>query len=44
MVQTKVVKKIKKHILCSITYSKNCAVYETMCKNMAEPNRPQMAI
>jgi hypothetical protein len=44
MFQTKFVKKIKKHILCSITFSRNCAVYETMCRNMAEPKRTQMAI
>jgi hypothetical protein len=39
----KVVEKLK-HILCSITFSENCAFYELMCKNMVEPERPQIAI
>ena len=30
MLQTKVVEKIKTHILCSITFSENRAVYEIM--------------
>jgi hypothetical protein len=41
MFQTKVVGKIKTHILCSVTL-KNHAIYETMWKNIAQPNRPQM--
>jgi hypothetical protein len=41
--QTKVAEQIK-HILCSITFPKNCAVYETMWKNTAKPDRPQMTI
>jgi hypothetical protein len=44
MFQTKVVEKIKKHILCSVAFSKNRAVYEIMWKNMVEPDGPQMAI
>jgi hypothetical protein len=46
MFQTKVVEKIKTHILCPITFffSENGAVYEIMWKNMAEPDRTQMTI
>jgi hypothetical protein len=44
MFQTKVVEKIKTHILCSITFSESCAVYEIMWKNAVQPDRPQMAI
>ena len=42
--QIKVVNKIKTHILCSITFSENRAVYETMLKNMVEPKRPLKTI
>jgi hypothetical protein len=43
MVQTKVIEKIKTHILCSITFfSENRAVYEIMWKNTVEPDRPQI--
>jgi hypothetical protein len=40
--QTKLWRK-SKHILCSITFCffENCAVYETMWKNVVLPNRPQ---
>ena len=41
MFQTKVVEKIKTHILCSIMFAENLVVYEFMRKNMAEPYRPQ---
>jgi hypothetical protein len=45
MFQTEVVEKIKTHILCSVTFFfENPTVYEIMWKNMAEPDRPQMAI
>ena len=45
MFLTKVVEKIKTHILCSITFfSENCAIYEIMWKNMVESDRPQMTI
>jgi hypothetical protein len=49
MFQTKVVEKIKTHILCSVTFSfffcfENRAVYEIMWKNTVQPDRPQMAI
>ena len=33
---------IKTHVLCSATFSENRAVYETVSKNMVEPNRQQM--
>jgi hypothetical protein len=44
MFQTNVVEKIKTHILYSITFSENHAVYEIMWKNMVQPDRPQMTI
>ena len=45
MFQTKVVERIKTHILCSITCSfENRAVYEIMWKNNIEPDRGQMTI
>jgi len=40
MFQTKVVEKIKTHILCSITSSENRAVYEIMWENIVEADRP----
>ena len=43
--QTKVVEKIKTHILCSVTFLfENRAVYEIMWKNIVEPYRSQMTI
>jgi hypothetical protein len=42
MFYTKVVDKIKTHILCSITFFENCAVYEIMLKNKVEPEGPGM--
>jgi len=40
MFQTKVVDKIKTHILCSITFfSENSTVHEIMWENMVEPDR-----
>ena len=44
MFETKVVEKIKTIILCSITFPENRVVYETMWRNIAESDRPQMAI
>jgi hypothetical protein len=35
MLQTKAVRKIKTHILCSITPPENCAICET-CKNIVD--------
>ena len=35
MFETKFVKKIKTHILCLITFSKNRAIYQIMSKNVA---------
>jgi hypothetical protein len=45
-VSYKVVEKIKTHILCSVTYfQENLAVvFEIMCKNIVEPDRPQMPV
>ena len=44
MFQTKVVEKIKTHILCSITFFENRAIYETISKNAVEPDRLQMTM
>ena len=44
MFRTKGVDKIKTHILCSVTFSENRSVRETMWKNTVEPDRPQMTI
>ena len=41
MFQTKVVQKTKTHILCSIAFFENHAIYEIMWKNFEEPGRPQ---
>jgi len=43
MFQTKLVEKIKTHILC-VFFSENRAVYEIMWKNIVQPDRPQMTI
>jgi hypothetical protein len=37
MIQIQVVEKTKTHILCSVTFSKNRAVYEIISKNVVEP-------
>jgi hypothetical protein len=44
MFQTKVIEKIKTHILCSITFFRNCFVLEIICQNIVEPPRPQVTI
>ena len=46
MFRTKVVKKIKTHILCSVTFSfsEHPAVYEIMWKNIVERGRAPMTI
>jgi hypothetical protein len=46
MFQTKVVEKIKIHILCSVTvfFTENRPVYEIMWKNIADLGRPQVTI
>jgi len=44
MFQTKVVQKIKTHILRSIMFFENLAVYEIMRKNVIESGRPQTKI
>jgi hypothetical protein len=43
-VSDKFLEKNKTHILQSVTVSKNRADYETMCKNIVEPRRPQITI
>ena len=37
--QTKVVEKLETHILCSLTFFDNCAVYEIIWKNDVEWGR-----
>jgi hypothetical protein len=44
MLQTKVVDKIRTHILCSVTFCENHAVYEIIWKHIVQPDRPQMTI
>ena len=44
MFRTKVVEKIKTHILCSVTIFENLAVYEIIRKNTVEPGKPHMTI
>jgi hypothetical protein len=44
MFEAKVVEKIKTDILCSVTFLKNCAVYEIMWKNIVALDRQQMTI
>jgi hypothetical protein len=44
MFQTKVVEKIKTHILCSVTFSRIRAVYGIMQKNMVQLDRPEITI
>jgi hypothetical protein len=44
MFQTKRVEEIKTHILCSVTFPENCAVYKIMCNSIAQPGRPLVAV
>ena len=46
MFQTKIVEKIKTHILCSVYFffPENGAVYVIMWKNIVDPDGPQMTI
>jgi hypothetical protein len=44
MIQTKVVEKVKTHILFSINFSENSAVYKIMWRSTVEPDRPQMTV
>jgi len=41
-VSDKVVEKIKAHVLCSVTFLLNRALYEIMWTNIVGPDRPQM--
>jgi hypothetical protein len=43
-VSEKVVEKTKTHVLYSILFFLNRAVYEIMLENMEGPDRPQMTI
>ena len=40
----KFVVKIKTNILWPVTFSKNCACYEIIWKNMVDPDRSQMTL
>jgi len=40
----KFVQKIKTHFMFNKFFPPYCAIYETMWKNMVDPDRPQMAI
>jgi len=42
MFQTQVVEKIKTHILCSVTFFGNRAIYEKLWKNIVDRGNPQM--
>jgi len=42
--ETKFVEKIKTHVLCSLMFSLHRAVYETMRKNIVEPDKPQKTV
>ena len=45
ILRTKVVQKIKTHVFhYDFFFFKNRAVYRTMCKNTAEPDKPQIAV
>jgi len=44
MFQTNIVEEIKTHILCSITFPENRAVYGKMWKNMVEAGRTHSII
>jgi len=44
MFQTKVVEEIKTHIVCSIPFFVNRAVYEIIWENIAERGKPRMTI
>ena len=43
-VSDKVVEKIETHILCSLTFFRNSAVYEITWENIVEPDRLQMTV
>jgi len=42
--RTKVIEKIKTHILCFVLFFFNHAIYEIMWKNIVGPDRPQIKI
>jgi len=44
MFQTKVVEKIKTHILCPVDFFWTCAIYEVVWKNMVEQDKTQMTV
>ena len=44
MIQTKVAEKIRTRILYSVTFFEKRAVYEVMCKNTVQPDRPHKTI
>jgi hypothetical protein len=44
MLQENAVEEIRMHILCSITFFQNCAIYEIMRKNIVDLGRPRVTI
>jgi hypothetical protein len=40
--ETRVVKNIKARILCSVTFSENHSLFETVWKDKVQPERQQM--
>jgi len=42
MFQTKVVEKMKIHVLCSATFPENRTVFDIMWKNLVEPDTSEM--
>jgi hypothetical protein len=44
MFQKKIVEKIKTHVICSVTFLENRAVYEITWKNIIESGRPQISV
>jgi len=44
MLQIKVLEEIKRHILCSVTFFENHAVYDTLWKNTVERVSPHTTV
>jgi hypothetical protein len=44
MFMAKIVEKIRTHILCSVTFLKNHAIYEIICKNVVGLDRPPLTV
>jgi len=44
MFHTEIVKEIKTHILCSVTFFLNHAIYDIMWENIVDAGRPQLTV